>query len=113
MPHLYFGCRNPEQDYLYREEFEQAEREGLVTLHTAFSRIDGVDKCYVQHLMTQDGASLLSLLEAGARMYICGDGSRMAPEVEHTLMLSYRERHGVSAEEAPPGYPGWRRRDNM
>lgn len=98
--HLYFGCRNPEQDYLYREEFEQAEREGLVTLHTAFSRIDGVDKCYVQHLMTQDGALLLSLLEAGARMYICGDGSRMAPEVEQTLMLSYRERHGVSAEEA-------------
>ena len=66
----------------------------------SLSRIDGVDKCYVQHLMTQDGASLLSLLEAGARMYICGDGSRMAPEVEHTLMLSYRERHGVSAEEA-------------
>lgn len=98
--HLYFGCRNPEQDYLYREEFEQAEREGLVTLHTAFSRIDGADKCYVQHLMRRDGALLLSLLEEGARMYICGDGSRMAPEVEQTLMLSYREKHGVSAEEA-------------
>ncbi|MEC0201275.1 cytochrome P450 [Paenibacillus lautus] len=98
--HLYFGCRNPEQDYLYREEFEQAEREGLVTLHTAFSRMDGVDKCYVQHLMKQDGVLLLSLLEAGARMYICGDGSRMAPEVEQTLMLSYRERHGVSADDA-------------
>ncbi|WP_339273038.1 cytochrome P450 [Paenibacillus sp. FSL W8-0187] len=98
--HLYFGCRNPEQDYLYREEFEQAEREGLVTLHTAFSRVDGVEKCYVQHLMTQDGALLLSLLEAGAQMYICGDGSRMAPEVEQTLTRSYQDRHGVNAEEA-------------
>ena len=49
--HLYFGCRNPEQDFLYREEFERAEQEGLVTLHTAFSRVNGAEKCYVQHLM--------------------------------------------------------------
>lgn len=98
--HLYFGCRNPEHDYLYREEFEQAEREGLVTLHTAFSRVDGVEKCYVQHLMTQDGELLISLLESGARMYICGDGSRMAPDVEHTLIRAYQERHDVNEEQA-------------
>lgn len=98
--HLYFGCRNPEHDYLYREEFEQAEREGLVTLHTAFSRVDGVEKCYVQHLMKQDGALLLSLLEAGAKLYICGDGSRMAPEVEQTLIRSYCDRYGVSGDAA-------------
>lgn len=59
-----------------------------------------MEKCYVQHLMTQDGALLLSLLEAGAQMYICGDGSRMAPEVEQTLTRSYQDRHGVNAEEA-------------
>lgn len=98
--HLYFGCRNPEHDYLYRDELEQAERAGLVTLHSAFSRVDGVEKCYVQHLMKQDGSLLLSLLEAGAKMYICGDGSRMAPDVEQTLIRSYRDQHGVSEEEA-------------
>ncbi|GIO28964.1 MULTISPECIES: bifunctional cytochrome P450/NADPH--P450 reductase [Paenibacillus] len=98
--HLYFGCRNPEHDYLYRAEFEQAERDGLVTLHTAYSRVDGVDKCYVQHLMKQDGELLLPLLETGAKLYICGDGSRMAPQVEQTIMDSYRERSGASREEA-------------
>ncbi|MGY5343367.1 bifunctional cytochrome P450/NADPH--P450 reductase [Paenibacillus glucanolyticus] len=98
--HLYFGCRNPEHDYLYREEFEQAARENLVTLHTAFSRVEGTEKCYVQHLLIQDGEMLLSLLEDGARMYICGDGSRMAPEVEQTLIVSYQDKYGVDADEA-------------
>ncbi|GGD60488.1 bifunctional cytochrome P450/NADPH--P450 reductase [Paenibacillus nasutitermitis] len=98
--HLYFGCRNPEHDYLYREEFDEAENEGLVTLHTAFSRVEGTQKCYVQHLLKQDVEMLLPLLEAGARMYICGDGTRMAPEVEQTLIDSYRDRHGVNADDA-------------
>lgn len=43
---------------------------------------------------------LLSLLEDGARMYICGDGSRMAPEVEQTLIASYQDKYGVDADEA-------------
>ena len=34
--HLYFGCRHPEKDYLYRTELENDEREGLISLHTAF-----------------------------------------------------------------------------
>ncbi len=38
--HLFFGCRNRDVDYIYREEMEQfAEGEDAVlTLHTAFSR---------------------------------------------------------------------------
>ena len=34
--HLYFGCRHPEKDYLYRTELENDERDGLISLHTAF-----------------------------------------------------------------------------
>ncbi|MDQ0175546.1 putative ferric reductase [Bacillus chungangensis] len=41
--HLYFGCRN-ESDFIYREEFEQDERVGIVTLYTAFSRVEGTAK---------------------------------------------------------------------
>merc|ERR1719447_1830949 len=45
---LYFGCRNKEQDYIYREELEAWEQDGLLTLHTAFSR-DQAEKRYVTH----------------------------------------------------------------
>ncbi|MCD7035827.1 bifunctional cytochrome P450/NADPH--P450 reductase [Metabacillus sp. GX 13764] len=98
--HLYFGCRSKETDYLYREELEQAEKDGLVSLHTAFSRVAGKPKTYVQHLMEQDGPQLIKLLEKGACLYICGDGSRMAPDVENMLLNCYQKEAGVSEEEA-------------
>merc|ERR1712055_451312 len=43
---LFFGCRNKDQDYIYREELEAWEQDGLLTLHTAFSR-DQAEKRYV------------------------------------------------------------------
>ncbi|MDX8047077.1 bifunctional cytochrome P450/NADPH--P450 reductase [Gracilibacillus sp. S3-1-1] len=98
--HLYFGCRHPEQDYFYRAELEKDEMDGLLSLHTAFSRLEGHSKRYVQHLMKQDGAKLISLLDNGAHLYICGDGSQMAPDVEDTLCHAYQEIHGISEQES-------------
>lgn len=98
--HLYFGCRTPETDFLYREELEQAEKEGLVSLHTAFSRIKDKPKTYVQHLMKQDAPQLLELLHNGAHLYICGDGSQMAPDVEKALLESLKEYNQLDDAEA-------------
>lgn len=98
--HLYFGCRNPEHDYLYKNELETAEQEGLVQLHTAFSRVDGEEKCYVQHLMRDDAHKLIPLLEQGGHLYVCGDGSKMAPDVEATLKKAYADVSGNSTEQA-------------
>ncbi|PUA36516.1 NADPH--cytochrome reductase [Paenibacillus elgii] len=97
--HLYFGCRN-EADYIYREELEQYERDGVVTLHTAFSRKEGVSKTYVQHLMANHAAELIRILDAGGRLYVCGDGSKMAPDVENELKKAYQAVHGVEQQEA-------------
>ena len=36
--HMFFGCRNEAIDYIYREELEAFAADGLLTLHTAFSR---------------------------------------------------------------------------
>ncbi|PAK51621.1 bifunctional cytochrome P450/NADPH--P450 reductase [Paenibacillus sp. 7541] len=98
--HLYFGCRNPEHDFLYKNELEAAQQEGLVQLHTAFSSVDGQDKCYVQHLMRDDAHKLIPLLEQGGHLYVCGDGSKMAPDVEATLKQAYIDISGKSAEQA-------------
>ena len=35
---LFFGCRNRAQDYIYQEELEAWQEDGLLTLHVAFSR---------------------------------------------------------------------------
>ena len=35
---LFFGCRRRDQDYLYGELLEQWHQQGVLQLHTAFSR---------------------------------------------------------------------------
>ncbi|GMX65328.1 bifunctional P-450/NADPH--P450 reductase [Paenibacillus elgii] len=97
--HLYFGCRN-EADYIYREELDQYEKDGVVMLHTAFSRKEGVSKTYVQHLMAENAAELIRILDAGGRLFVCGDGSKMAPDVENELKKAYQAVHGVEPQEA-------------
>ncbi|TYR80465.1 cytochrome P450 [Priestia megaterium] len=98
--HLYFGCRSAEEDYLYQSELEQANEQGVITLHTAFSRMNSQQKTYVQHLMAENGKELIALLDKGAYLYICGDGSKMAPDVENTLIDCYQSVHSVNENQA-------------
>ncbi|MUL34451.1 bifunctional cytochrome P450/NADPH--P450 reductase [Priestia megaterium] len=97
--HLYFGCRN-ETDFIYREEFEKYEREGIVNLHTAFSHTEDVPKAYVQHLIAQYSKELIHILNEGGKLYICGGDSKMAPDLEATLKKAYQSVHDVTAQEA-------------
>ncbi|MCY7936097.1 bifunctional P-450/NADPH--P450 reductase [Bacillus spizizenii] len=97
--HLYFGCRN-DHDFIYRDELEQFEKDGIVTVHTAFSRKEGMAKTYVQHLMADHAETLISILDRGGRLYVCGDGSKMAPDVEAGLQKAYQSVHGTGEEEA-------------
>ncbi|MCP3765051.1 bifunctional cytochrome P450/NADPH--P450 reductase [Domibacillus sp. A3M-37] len=97
--HLYFGCRN-EADFVYREELEQYEKNGIMTLHTAFSRKEGIPKTYVQHVMAKDAEMLIRILDQGGRLYVCGDGSEMAPDVENTLKNAYQSVVGAGEQEA-------------
>src|SRR6202035_5960950 len=43
---LFFGCRHPDQDFLYADELKAFATEGITELHTAFSRGEG-PKTYV------------------------------------------------------------------
>jgi cytochrome P450 / NADPH-cytochrome P450 reductase len=95
---LFFGCRHPEQDFLYREELERYAADGVVELHTAFSRLDPAKKTYVQHRIEENADDVWSVLEANGVVYVCGDGSRMEPDVRATLLSLYRRKTG--ADEA-------------
>jgi cytochrome P450/NADPH-cytochrome P450 reductase len=90
---LFFGCRHPDQDFIYRDELEGYANAGLVDLHVAFSRLDGT-KTYVQDLIERKSDEVWALLEQGAIVYVCGDGSRMEPQVRAEFESIYREKTG-------------------
>jgi cytochrome P450/NADPH-cytochrome P450 reductase len=96
---LFFGCRHPDQDYLYREELERYAADGIVELHVAFSRI-GDTKTYVQHRIAEHAGDVWSILENNGIVYVCGDGSRMEPDVRAALAELYRAKTGADAATA-------------
>ncbi|HZW52982.1 MAG TPA: cytochrome P450 [Candidatus Elarobacter sp.] len=96
---LFFGCRRPDQDYLYREELERYAADGIVELHVAFSRL-GAEKTYVQHRIAERAGDVWSVLENDGVVYVCGDGSRMEPDVRAALADLYRRKTGSDASAA-------------
>jgi sulfite reductase (NADPH) flavoprotein alpha-component len=90
---LFFGERHAECDFLYRSEFESfvAGRE-LSRIDTAFSR-DQHQKIYVQHRMLEAGKEIWSWLQDGAVIYVCGDATHMAKDVDAALQAIIA-RHG-------------------
>ena len=87
---LFFGCRHPEQDFIYADELAEHARAGVVDLHVAFSRQDG-KKTYVQDLLKDQADRVRALIEQGAIIYVCGDGGRMEPDVKRALAAIHGE----------------------
>merc|ERR1712154_2867 len=84
---LFFGCRHPNKDYLYKNDWNQFLENGVLNnLFVAFSRYDD-NKVYVQHLL-RENSSLISnmILNDNAYIFVCGDASRMAKDVENAII---------------------------
>ncbi len=98
-PLLFFGCRHPERDFLYRDEWQALDAAGDIRLITAFSRAQS-EKVYVQHRLRDEAALIWNRLERGAQFFICGDATHMAGDVEHALLDIIATQGGKSPEEA-------------
>jgi len=97
---LFFGDQHFSYDFLYQLEWLDYIESGVLTdLSLAFSR-DQKEKIYVQHRLTERGAEIYRWLEEGAHLYVCGDASRMAKDVQQALMDLIARHGGKTPEEA-------------
>src|SRR5262245_23539443 len=97
---LFFGHQHSNYDFFYEDELIAMRSAGLLTrLTLAWSR-DGDEKIYVQHRMREVGRDLWAWLVEGAHFYICGDATRMAKDVERTLVDVIAEHGARSPAEA-------------
>ncbi|MBI3507762.1 MAG: sulfite reductase subunit alpha [Proteobacteria bacterium] len=97
---LFFGDQRAATDFIYREEIEGFQADGTLTrLDLAFSR-DQAQKVYVQDRMRAAGAELWAWLQDGAHVYVCGDASRMARDVDAALQSVVAEYGGMDAAAA-------------
>lgn len=96
---LFFGCRHPQQDFIYEEELNIFVEQGTTELATAFSRLEE-KKVYVQDRIWESRDNVWQLLQDGAIIYVCGDASNMAPDVRKTFAAIYQEQTGKSIDDA-------------
>ncbi len=97
---LLFGDRNAATDYIYQDEIEGMQKEGILThLDLAFSR-DQEEKIYVQDRMREKGAEMFAWLEQGGSFFVCGDANYMAKDVDKALHQIIEEHGKKTTEQA-------------
>jgi len=78
---LFYGARYSQSEYLYREEFGQYVDEGVLAIHTAFSR-DQARKVYVQHRIVEAGERVAEfMLRQNGHFYVCGSARRVPEDI--------------------------------
>ena len=95
---LFFGCRHPDHDWIRRDEMEGAAGAGRVDLFVAFSAVPDHPWRFVQDALWAEQEGVWAALEAGAQVFLCGDGRYMAPAVRDTLIRIWM--HQVGGEHA-------------
>lgn len=96
---LFFGERHKNHDFFYEEYLQELVEQGNLRLELAFSR-DQEEKVYVQHKMWQSRREIWQWIQDGAKVYVCGDASRMAKDVDKTLQDIAREEGNLTEESA-------------
>ena len=97
---LFFGDRTFTQDFLYQVEWQKYLKSGVLSrLDVAFSRDQG-EKVYVQHRLLENAEQVWQWLQDGAYIYVCGDASRMAKDVQDALITIAEQQGGLDKTKA-------------
>ena len=82
---LFFGERRSHTDFYYQGYWHQLAWEGKLELDCAFSR-DQEERIYVQHRMIEKSKEIWRWISTeGAYLFVCGNASKMAKDVDKTL----------------------------
>ncbi|CAD5221670.1 unnamed protein product [Bursaphelenchus xylophilus] len=110
---LFFGCRHPDHDHIYKDEVDDFVKEGIVNrAHVAYSRLKN-EKVYVQHLIWAEREHIWSIIQRGGNIYVCGDARNMARDVHATLLRIFREVGQLNEEAAQKFFKDLERKRNF
>ncbi|KAK3986871.1 cytochrome P450 [Cladorrhinum sp. PSN332] len=92
---FYYGCRDFEQDYLYKDQLAEWEKQGVAKVRPAFSKRPeaGGHKGHVDELIWEDREELKGLFKAGARILVCGSAARLGKSTAEVCLKIYEEEH--------------------
>merc|ERR1719329_2021960 len=95
---MFLGFRHQQYDFLY--EGEWGAYDAWLATHIAFSRDHADKKVYVQDLIEEQGAHVCRLLDAGARIYVCGRSHPMPSQVFDSFAEVLTVHRGITVDAA-------------
>ena len=97
---LFFGCRNDEKDFIYKDELAEWQKQGIVEVKSAFSQPDKGEKKYVNQVLEENEDEVTGLFDAGGKIFLCGSAARLGRSTAESCKKLYIKRTGKSAKEA-------------
>lgn len=98
---LFFGCRHPDKDYLYRSELLAWEDEGLLEVIPCFSKPgDGQKGRHVPDALWEHRERVWDLFGEGANVYTCGSAARLGSSSAAVWRRIWGDKTGGSEPEA-------------
>ncbi|XP_013173220.1 PREDICTED: methionine synthase reductase isoform X2 [Papilio xuthus] len=98
---LFFGCRYPDLDFIYKDELHDFKDSGVLTkLTTVFSRFNDCEDKYIQDAILSNGKEVSELLKNGALVYVCGDVKTMATQVTESFVKCLVNFSDLTQEDA-------------
>ncbi|KAG9252258.1 cytochrome P450 [Emericellopsis atlantica] len=97
---FFFGCRAPDNDDLYRDEFDAWEKMGAVSVYRSYSRAPDQSEGakHVDDIMQVHKDKLIDLWRQGAKVYVCGSRG-VSESVRLAIMKLKMEKDGSEDEE--------------
>ncbi|CAO3641888.1 unnamed protein product [Cunninghamella blakesleeana] len=108
---LYFGSRNRSNEYLYGEELEAYQQDGVLShMGLAFSR-DQKHKIYIQHKMKEDAEMLHDyLINKNGHFYLCGP-TWPVPDVKDAVVHGLKTYGGIDEKKAGELIEDWKEKE--
>lgn len=97
---LFFGCRNEQADYFFKDEWEKLHNCGRLNIYTAFSR-DQRQKVYVQDRIEAEATKIFEFLHSRRGLvYVSGSSGNMPKAVRSALVNAIETGGGLGSHDA-------------
>ena len=99
---LFFGCRDAEKDFLYKDELKQWQEQGIVEVFGAHSRMPAgsTGPKYVQDAIWEQRERCSELFREGGKIYLCGSAARLGASCSKVVKDIYMEHSGKDEKQA-------------
>ena len=98
---LFYGCNRPDEDDMYKEEFDKWEKQGVISVRRAYTFTpEASEGCkFVQDRIWHDRKDAIEFFQKDAELYICGAGY-VGSGVEDAMARIRMEQKGVDRKTA-------------